>query len=196
MTSKARFSFKQYIRNKPTKWGFKLWCLCDSQNGYTNNFIIYRGKEGESLSHFWLSYVVMNLALPYLNQGYKIYMDNYYTSPQLLRDLHQQRTYGTGTVASNRKSLPKQIKELVSVYSNKPRGSGIYVRDTEVVYTVWKDTKCVTVGSTEHAGHAEGLVSRNWKDKDNNKQKKMYPYHFLFTTIITLWEESTFQIRC
>ena len=34
--SKARFSFKQYIiRNKPTKWGFKLWCLCDAHNGYT-----------------------------------------------------------------------------------------------------------------------------------------------------------------
>ena len=27
--SKARFSFRQYIRNKPTKWGFKLWCMCD-----------------------------------------------------------------------------------------------------------------------------------------------------------------------
>ena len=26
--SKARFSFKQIII--PTKWGFKLWCLCDS----------------------------------------------------------------------------------------------------------------------------------------------------------------------
>ena len=181
--SKARFSFKQYIRNEPTKWGFKLWCLCDSHNGNTNNFTIYCGKEGELLSHFGLSYdVVMNLASPYLNQGYKIYMDNYYTS-QLLRDLHQQGTYGTGTVASNRKGLPKQIKELVSVYNDKPRGSG-------------KDTKCVKVGSTEHPGHAEGLVTRNWKDKENKKQKKMYPYHFLLITIITLWVEWTFQIRC
>ena len=25
--SKACFSFKQYLRNKPTKWEFKLWCL-------------------------------------------------------------------------------------------------------------------------------------------------------------------------
>ena len=27
--SKARFFFKQYIRNKPTKWGFKLWVIAD-----------------------------------------------------------------------------------------------------------------------------------------------------------------------
>lgn len=47
------------------------------------------------------------------------------------------------------------------MYNNKPRGSGIYVRDTEVVHTVWKDTK---FGSKEHAGHLEGLVARNWKD--------------------------------
>ena len=44
--SKARFSFRQYIKNKPTKWGFKLWCLCDSHNGYTC-FSVYRGKHGE-----------------------------------------------------------------------------------------------------------------------------------------------------
>lgn len=84
--SKARFLFKQYIKNKPTKWGFKLWCLCDSESGYTVNFMVYRGKEGETLSSNGLSYdVVMKLATPFLNQGYRIYMDNFYTSPQLLR---------------------------------------------------------------------------------------------------------------
>ena len=45
--SKARFSLRQYIRNKPTKWGFKLWWLCDSRNGYTSSFSVYRGKNGE-----------------------------------------------------------------------------------------------------------------------------------------------------
>jgi len=70
MKSKACFSFKQYIKNKPTKWGFKLWCLCDSQTGYTVNFAVYRGKEGESLSSNGLSYdVVVRLATPFLKPG-------------------------------------------------------------------------------------------------------------------------------
>ena len=43
--SKARFSFRQYIRNKPTKWGFKLWYICDSYNGYTSCLSVYRGKS-------------------------------------------------------------------------------------------------------------------------------------------------------
>lgn len=49
--------------------GFKLWCLCDSHNGFTNNFNIYHGKEGESLLNNGLGYN-MNLSLPFLNHGY------------------------------------------------------------------------------------------------------------------------------
>ena len=52
----------QYVRMKPTKWGFKLWVLCDSCNGYTWNFSVYRGKEGEAVSSKGLSYdVVMKI---------------------------------------------------------------------------------------------------------------------------------------
>ena len=106
--SKARFSFHQYIKNK---WGFKLCCLCYSHNGFTNNFTIYRGKEGESLSGNGLGHdVVMNLSSPFLNQGYRIYMDNFYTSPQLLKDLYENKTYATGTMASNRRGFPVKLK--------------------------------------------------------------------------------------
>jgi len=157
--SKARFSFHQYIKNKPTKWGFKLWCLCDSHNGFTNNFTIYRGKEGESLSGNGLGHdVVMNLSSPFLNQGYRIYMDNFYTSPQLLKDLYENKTYATGTMASNRRGFPSQVKNKIGQFKNKPRGSGLYMRDDKSVYVVWKDTKLVTVGTTEHGGHSEGKV--------------------------------------
>ena len=41
--SKAHFLFKQCIQNKPTKSGFKLWCLCNANNGYTVRFSVYCG---------------------------------------------------------------------------------------------------------------------------------------------------------
>ncbi|XP_014663936.1 PREDICTED: piggyBac transposable element-derived protein 4-like [Priapulus caudatus] len=31
---KGRLSFKEYIPNKPKKWGIKIWSLCDSRNGF------------------------------------------------------------------------------------------------------------------------------------------------------------------
>ena len=42
--SKARFFFKQYIMNKPLKWGFKLWTLACSVTGYTIEMVVYTGS--------------------------------------------------------------------------------------------------------------------------------------------------------
>lgn len=30
---KGRYTLKQYMPNKPVKWGYKVWCLCDSYTG-------------------------------------------------------------------------------------------------------------------------------------------------------------------
>ena len=60
--SKARSKFKQYFRNKPTKWGFKFWVLADLA-GYTCDFDLYLGKRSTiQPSGFGLGYdTVMEL---------------------------------------------------------------------------------------------------------------------------------------
>ena len=76
------------MKDKPTKWGVKLWVLADSDNGYTVEFNVYIGKETQGISKHGLGYdVVMELVEPYLNQGYHLYLDNFYTSPGLLEHL-------------------------------------------------------------------------------------------------------------
>ena len=184
--SKARFSFKQYIRNKPTKWGFKLWCLCNARNGYTVTFSIYRGKTGEVASNKGLSYdVVFHLMKNYLNQGYSLYVDNFYTSPTLASDLFEQKTHITGTLDRNRKGVPPEVIDCYKQLSAKGRrrGEGLYVRDNCVVYSVWSDTKCLAVLSTKYPGHSENTVKRNAKDADGHHQKVDVPipspiYHY------------------
>ena len=85
--NKGRYSFRQYIRDKSTKWGMKLWVLADSRSGYTFNFDIYLGKSDKILK-FGLAYdVVMNLRKVLSNQGYHLYFDNFLTSSKLLKDL-------------------------------------------------------------------------------------------------------------
>ena len=122
--SKARFSFHQYIKNKPTKWGFKLWCLCDSRNGYTSAFSVYRGKRGEVRSGNGLSYdVVVSLMKPYYLQGYSLYIDNFYTSPTLVTDLYKD-IHCTGTLDCTRRGVPAQVHALKKDLSKKKCASG------------------------------------------------------------------------
>ena len=40
---KGRSSLKQYMPMKPIKRGFKIWCLCDTNSGYLQEFQIYTG---------------------------------------------------------------------------------------------------------------------------------------------------------
>ena len=82
--SKARTHLRQYIRNKPTKWGFKYWVLADA-SGYTVDFNLYCGRKGtQQISPNGLSFdVVMELVSPYHYQGYQVFTDNFYTSPKL-----------------------------------------------------------------------------------------------------------------
>lgn len=43
--SKHWSGIRQYIKDKPTKWGIKLWVLADSANGYTCDFDVYTGRR-------------------------------------------------------------------------------------------------------------------------------------------------------
>lgn len=107
VADKGRYSFRQYIKDKPTKWGMKLWVLADSSNGYTCNFKVYLGRKIHS--KFGLAYdVVMNLCKHLYNQGYKLFMDNFYTSVQLFIDLLSKKISACGTMICNRKGFPAE----------------------------------------------------------------------------------------
>ena len=110
--SKERFSCKQYVRMKPTKWGFKLWVLGDSLNGYTWNFAVYRGKEGDTMSLNGLSYdVAMQMVEGLQNQGYVVYTDNFYSSSTLFKELVNNGFGAVGTMDPTRREWPDVLKE-------------------------------------------------------------------------------------
>ena len=43
---KGNNSMKQYIKNKPVKWGIKVWERCASASGFLYEFDIYTGRKG------------------------------------------------------------------------------------------------------------------------------------------------------
>ena len=40
---KGRLGFKQYLKNKPTKWGIKVFVLSDAVSAYIKRIQIYTG---------------------------------------------------------------------------------------------------------------------------------------------------------
>ena len=103
------------MRNKPTKWGFKLWVMVDMTR-YTVDFDVYTGRSTER-SKLGLSYdVVMKLVTPLSFQGYEIYVDNFYSSPDLFVDLHKLGFTATGTFHFNTRGLPIEVLSLKTVF--------------------------------------------------------------------------------
>lgn len=70
--SKHRSGIRQFIKNKPVKFGLKLLVLADSLNGYTIDFNVYAGKNGnEEIHENGLGYhVVRKLMTLFFGQGY------------------------------------------------------------------------------------------------------------------------------
>lgn len=110
MLWKGRLSFKQYIPNKRHRFGVKLFIIVDCKSGTILDFIVYVGSDTdyEYQDHLGISgSIVMTLMEPYLGKGHNLYVDNWYTSPTLFRELHLNKTGACGTVRSNRSGFPK-----------------------------------------------------------------------------------------
>ena len=143
---------RQYNKDKPTKWGIKLWVLADSSNGYTVDFNVYIGKAaGRDISQHGLGYdVVVRLMEPFLNQGYHLYIDNFYTSSALVKYLFEQGVPTTGTIRENSRGFPANMKNgsQWSKASNVKRGSMHWERDPPILSLQWLDNKVVSLLTT------------------------------------------------
>ena len=80
---RGRFGSKQYMPQKPTKWGIKAFTLADAANGYLLNSLVYTGAQ--TLDNADPTYhslpqparVVLDLMEHYLDKGYHVLTDRY-----------------------------------------------------------------------------------------------------------------------
>lgn len=183
--SKHRSGIRQYIKNKPVKFGLKLWVLADSKNGYTYDFDVYAGKDGKEMTReHGLGYsVVMKLMSPLMNQGYHLYTDNFYTSVTLYSNLFVNGVYCCGTTAENRKGFPDSMKGGKLWAKGRERGEMRWKRNTPCLALQWKDNKIVTMLSTIHNANDHITVKRKvkigdqWEKVDVQKPKLIESYN-------------------
>ena len=160
---KGRSSLKQYMPKKPVKRGFKVWVRADSLNGYICQFMVYVGKEGERVEVGLGQEVVEKLIRELVGGQYHIYFDNFFTGVELAQNLLGDGLYSCGTIRSNRKNIPEDLKPNIKK-GFKERGDYMVRQDGNLVFTVWQDTKVVTMLSTNSQPTAQHSVLRRNKD--------------------------------
>ncbi|XP_023213037.1 piggyBac transposable element-derived protein 4-like [Centruroides sculpturatus] len=115
---KGRFKWKIYVPRKRNKLGIKSYKLCESSTGYVYNLMIYSGDktgipdkiQDIDLENFDKpAQIVLTLMESLLNQGHRLYVDNFYASPKLFDALVEKKTDAVGTVRRNRKGMPKKL---------------------------------------------------------------------------------------
>ena len=112
---KGCLSYIQYLPAKPIKHGIKLWMRCDSDSAYLHEYEVYLGRQQNSPNG--LAYdVVTKLCQSIAGHNHHVYCDDYFTSIPLLKQLLQMKIYASGTVRSNKKGLPAEVRNLLEWY--------------------------------------------------------------------------------
>ena len=106
-----RSSLKQYIKDKPNKWGFKMWKLVDPKSSYLDASDIYTGKGAEREVGLG-EHVVQQLANKLQpGQPWMLYFDNFFSSVHLIYWLYKEGIFATATIHPNQADLSTEIKK-------------------------------------------------------------------------------------
>lgn len=142
----GRHSSKQFIRGKPIRFGFKVWCL-NNRLGYLIQCEPYQGSSGSFNADIGLGGSVVSQLVEKIPDGnsYRLYVDNFFTSPRLLDHLKAMKISVTGTVRANRMEkcplveADKLKKDLRGSFDHRlDRNSGMLA-------VRWNDNSVVTV---------------------------------------------------
>ena len=151
---------KQYVAKKAIWRGFKVWVLADSDNGYFVDVDIYVGRSSdETVERDLASRVVLKLTESYRNKHHQLFCDNFFTSPALFYELHRHGVYVCGTVRSDRRGFPADLKWL-----RLERGSHEFRQRGNLGAVVWQDKRQVCVLSTMHNPADTTQVQRKEKN--------------------------------
>ena len=164
---KGRSSMGQYMPQKPHKWGLKAWVLSESSTGYCYNWSLYMGRK-ERAEVGLSTAVVMQLCDVVKDAGHHVYMDNFFSSPELFQSLSECSIGACGTLRANRRGTPPQIQKAKLKKGDDP----ILVRDNKCLFISWMDKKQVTVLTTINNTRMMTKYVR-CKDPANNNRREI-----------------------
>lgn len=110
---RGRCAFKMYIPSKPDKYGIKMLALCDAKTFYLLNAEVYIGKGSTPQGIPVAEYYTVNLTKPIHGTNRNLTTDNWFTSIQTAKKLHND--YSTTLVGTIKKNKPEVPESFIQV---------------------------------------------------------------------------------
>ena len=176
----GRMKFKVRIVTKAARYGIKVYVITDAATSFVLRVLIYTGKytyyESVDESMKKTVQVVRSLCQPYVGTHRTVYIDRFYTSIDLLKELEKMDLYITGTVMKNRVPQNLRIAKTSQTFKTMSRGdfkkhrlkfktsdgedqfAGLVCwRDRDIVYCLSNDTGNIE-SDTCHRRSKDGLI--------------------------------------
>ena len=171
----GRMKFKVRIITKAARYGIKLYVLTDARTAYVLKVIIYTGKQtyqtynNDNIEMKKTVQIVRELVEPYINSYRTIYVDRFYTSIDVMKELDKVSLFITGTVMKNR--IPKEfvIAKTSKQFKSMKRGDYTYhkysyvdenKKNIQYGLVAWKDRNMVYMLTNNWATTKEGSCRR------------------------------------
>jgi Transposase IS4 len=161
---KGRHSCKQYIPSKPCPWAFKNFVIC-GRSGQPYDFIMYQGSSTELHRENLAKYghgasVVLHLSQRLTKPGHQIYMDNFFTTYQVLELLKAKEINAAGTIRVNRFNKPPILSDQVMKKKRRGFSDEVTSLDEKIVLVKWLDNRMVNIASNFVGIGKEDTVAR------------------------------------
>lgn len=140
-------------------------------DGTNLRFSVYTGQLDDLGGKGHAANVVLNLMEGRLDSGHAVFMDNYYNSYDLSQKLLNRNTYCTGTLRTDRKNIPEEVK---SQKLNK--GDTIYkCSEDGILVGKWRDKREIAYITTEFTNEMINYMDN--RDREKQKPNPIYQYN-------------------
>jgi hypothetical protein len=174
---KGRLAFKQYIKTKRSRFGIKFYTL-STDSGITLDNMIYVGNLDAELQEaggmLTTERIPINLISDYLHEGRILYVDNFYTTPNLGKYLLDRNTHTVGTIRTNRRLFPRELGA-----TDIPKGTSMFYscENKNIMVTKYRSHKDKSDGRPKvvhvlSTVHSNTVRATNKRDKDGQPVKK------------------------
>lgn len=161
----GRYGFKTYMPAKPIKVGMKFFLLADSESAFICQFKLYTGKSST------IKTTVKDLMNNYLHANHKLYMDNFYNSFELCREMRTHGVFCCGTMRSCR-GEPEEYRSLKC----KMKKGDLYCNQKDGVnILLWYDKKVCSFITT-FSNFEPHLIANKYPVKNFTKPEMICDY--------------------